>query len=357
MTARRLAALALALALLSGCGWMDGSYVSVTPHQVSLNQPEADNTRSVSTYTQLRNALVSLIDEGSTEGLFSLAEYPREQVERDVERAVHYAMDTYPVGAYAVESIDCDFGTGLGAIALSVDITYRHSREKIESIRTVRQISGAEKAIADAMDEGVQVLVLQVTGYQEADFNQIVRACAEKNPDRVMETPGVTVQIFPEHGNTRVLELTFTYQTDRDTLRSMREQVQPVFSSAALYVSGQAEDRTKFSQLYTFLMERLDYTIASTPTPAYSLLCQGTGDSRAFSLVYAAMCSRINLEALCISGTRDGEAHWWNLISIDGTWYHLDLLASRPFQPLTDAEMTGYEWDRTAYPAAAAPTE
>ena len=326
--------------------------MSVTPHQVGLNQTEDENTRSISTYTELRGALVELIDEGSTEGLFSLAEYPREDVEQDMERAVRYAMGSYPVGAYAVQAIDYDFGTGLGASALAVDITYRHSREEIESIRTVRWISGAEKAIAEAVEEGTQVLVLQVTGYQEADFSAIVRSYAERNPDRVMEVPGVAVQIFPDWGDTRVLELTFYYRTERETMRAMREQVQPVFSSAALYVSGQAEDWAKLSQLHTFLTERFDYTIAPTVTPAYSLLCQGTGDSRAFSLVYAAMCRNIGLEAQCVSGTRDGAEHWWNLVKISGAWYHLDLLASKQFQPLTDADMTGYDWDRTAYPAA-----
>ena len=352
MRARRLTALTLALLLLSGCGWMEGSYVSVTPHQVGLSQSADENARSISTYTELRSALVELIDAGSTEGLFSLAEYPREDVERDMERAVRYAMGSYPVGAYAVQAIDYNFGTGLGASALSVDITYRHSREEIESIRTVRWISGAEKAIAEAVEEGNQVLVLQVTGYQEADFSAIVRSYAEKNPDRVMEVPGVAVQIFPDWGDTRVLELTFYYRTERETMRAMREQVQPVFSSAALYVTGQAEDRVKYSQLHTFLTERFDYTIASTATPAYSLLCQGTGDSRAFSLVYAAMCRSIGLEAQCISGTRDGGEHWWNLVRIDGAWYHLDLLASKQFQPLTDADMTGYDWDRSAYPSS-----
>ena len=136
----------------------------------------------------------------------------------------------------------------------------------------------------------------------------------------------------------------------------MREQVQPVFSSAALYVSGQAGEWVKFQQLHTFLTERFDYTYQHTVTPAYSLLCEGIGSSQSFSQVYAAMCSRIGLEAMSVSGTRDGERHQWNLVKIDGSWYHLDLMASRQFQPLTDGEMTGYEWDREAYPAAAGAT-
>ena len=353
MRGRRLLALAAAAALLlSGCGWMDGSYVSVTPHRVDAGQSVEGDARPVRSYMELRSALVSLIEEGAEEGIFSLAEYPQEQAVADMDRAVAYAMGTYPIGAYAVESIDYDFGTGLGSSAISVDITYRRSLEELSRIRTVRGITGAQTAIAGAMDECAQVLVMQVAGYQNTDFVRIVREYAQLNPDRVMETPTVSAAVYPDRGDTRVVELTFHYRTDRETLRSMREAVQPVFSSAALYVSGQAQDRTKFAQLQAFLMERFDYTLGSSVTPAYDLLCRGQGDSRAFSQIYACMCSRIGLEAMSISGTRDGGEHWWNLVKIDGAWRHLDLLATAQFSALTDGEMTGYEWDREAYPAA-----
>ena len=350
---RRLGALALAAAIgLSGCSWMDGSYVSVTPHQVVLNQTEEGDARTVSNYAELRNALVSLIDNGSDKGLFSLVEYPREEALVDMEQAVSYAMGTYPIGAYTVESIDFEFGTGLGALAMSVNINYCHSREEIERIRTVRGIAGAEAAIADALYECADMLVIQITGYEEEDLAAAVQNYAQKNMDRVMEIPQVQVHLCPDRGSTRVAELTFAYKTDPQLLRSMREAVQPVFSSAALYVSGQAEERVKFDQLHTFLMERFDHTIETSVTPAYSLLCQGIGDSQAFARVYAAMCSRIGLEVMTVQGTLTGETHWWNMVRIDGKWYHVDLLAGEGFRTLTDGEMTGYEWNRFNYPTA-----
>ena len=141
MRGRAFLALVLALALLSGCCWMDGSYVSVTPHQVGLGQTGEGTVPSVRSYTELRGALIGMIDSGTEKALFSLAEYPREEVPEDLQRAVAYAQGIYPVGAYAVETIDYDFGTGLGASALSVDITYRRSRAQIEGIRTVRMPS------------------------------------------------------------------------------------------------------------------------------------------------------------------------------------------------------------------------
>ena len=349
----RIAAVLVAALLLTGCSWMDGSYVSVTPHQVGLGQTGEGTVHAVRNYAELRGALIGMIDSGAERALFSLAEYPREEVPEDLQRAVAYAREIYPVGAYAVESIDYNFGTGLGASALSVDITYRRSRAKIESIRTVRWISGAKKEVEDALDQIADSLVLQIAGYQETDFGAIILGYAQRNPDRVMEVPGVSVRIFPDRGETRVVELSFHYRTDRSELRAMCEQVEPVFSSAALYVTGTAGEQTKFSQLHAFLMERMDYTIESTITPAYSLLCQGVGDSRAFAQIYAAMCSRIGLEARVVSGKCGGELRWWNLVRIDGRWYHLDLLADQQFVLLTDGQMGEYEWDREAYPAAA----
>ena len=352
MRGRRLGALALTCALgLSGCKWMDGSYVSVTPHQVSLSQSAEGNALEVRDYAQVCSALISLIDSGSTNGLFSLAGYAEEEAMADMAQAVEYVTKTYPIGAYAVEHIDYETGTALGSMAMQVDITYRRSREEIESIRTVRRNTGAEAAIADGLNEGVEKLVLQITGYHDMDFTEMIRDYAWQNPDRVMEMPRVSVEINPKKGSTRVVELQFEYQTDRQTRRAMREEVQPVFSSAALYVSGQAGERVKLSQLYTFLTERFDYVLETSVTPSYSLLCRGVGDSRAFAQVYAAMCSRIGLKVRTVQGTCGGEAWWWNQVCIDGRWYHLDLLAPGGFQTMTDEQMTGYHWDPQEYPA------
>ena len=347
MRGRALAALALAV-FLSGCSWMDGSYVSVTPHEVAQSPAAEGSTRIVRNYTELRSALVRMVDEGTTEALLTLEGYPRENVEDDVKQAAEYVSKVYPLGSYAVEKIT----TSVGTYAISVDITYSHTAQELAAIRTVRGIDGARKAVYEAMDECSDKLVLRISGYEDVQFKEIARLYAQTNPDRVMENPSVTVRTVPDKGDERVVELLFFYRTDRETLRTMREQVQPVFSSAALYVTGQASERTKFSQIHAFLTERFDYRYQSTQTPAYSLLCEGVGDSRAFAQVYAAMCSRIGLEAKFVSGTRAGEKHHWNLVRIDGDWYHLDLLASSQFRPMTDAEMTDYDWDREAVPAA-----
>ena len=177
---------------------------------------------------------------------------------------------------------------------------------------------------------------------------------AETYPQSVMEIPQVTAGIYPETGLNRVVELTFTYQTRRETLRQMQSQVAPVFDAAALYVSGEGADAQKYAQLYAFLIERFDYEITTSITPTYSLLRHGVGDNRAFALVYAAMCRVAGLECMTVTGTRDGEPWCWNIVLDNDRYFHVDLLRSNDlggFREFTDAEMNGYVWDYSAYPA------
>lgn len=339
--------------LLSGCGWMDGSYVSVTPHVVTRDQ-EADDNIQISTYSQLRSALTDMVDGGVTHGLFSLVDYPQERIASDMTMAESYIMWSYPIGAYAVEELTYEYGSGGAQNVLSVEITFRHGKTEINRIQTVRGISGAQSAIAAALRQCGSSLVLQITNYTPTDFVQLVADYAAEYPQSVMETPQVSCEIYPSSGDVRVVELYFTYQTNRESLRAMQSNVLPIFSSAQLYVSGEAEALTKYNQLYTFLTERFDYTIETSITPAYSLLCHGVGDSRAFAQVYAAMCRQVGLSCQVVSGTREGESHFWNIIQDGESYYHVDLLRSMEegaYVQLTDAQMQGYVWDYSAYPA------
>lgn len=344
---------AVTVLFCAGCGWMDGNYVSVKSHQVGYSQENQDMT-VVGSYSELRNAVTGAIDAGAEEAVFTLSDYPEEDVRREMETVILYAGSIYPIGAYAVSEIRYEYGQNL----LSVEISYRRSKTDIDRIHTVRGVEGAKAAIAKAMADCADSLVLQITGYSETDFVQYIADFAGLNPDVVMELPQVAAQVYPQQGTVRILELQFTYQTSRDSLRYMLTQVKPVFSSARLYVTPDADDGVKLGQLYSFLMERFDYTIQTSITPSYSLLCYGVGDSRAFAQVYAAMCRQTGLEAMTVSGTFSGESRFWNIVRDGDTYYHVDLLECARqgyYRELTDAQMADYVWDYSAYPVCGEP--
>lgn len=341
--------------LLTGCGLFDGSYLSITPHEEQTHYIQTEVV-SANNYRQLQTAVEDMVASGSETGVIHVADFDQEVVENNMANISRYIRQTYPIGAYAVEDIRYEIGTNSGRPAIALVITYRHSRVEIQKIRKVQTMDGAQSVIGDALEACHSGVVLQIANYLEVDFAQIVETYVEENPDAVMEMPQVAVGIYG-NGKSRVVELSFTYQTSRDALRSMQEQVKPVFDSAALYVSGEGSESQKLSQLYGFLMERFEYTMETSITPAYSLLVHGVGDSRAFALVYAAMCRQAGLECQIVTGTRMGEPWTWNIVLDNGNYYHLDLIRSSysgGFREYTDGDMTGYVWDYSAYPACTA---
>ena len=350
---QRVCLLVLAMSfLLEGCSWVNRSYVSVQPHK-EQRQTQQNDVIVAADYLELLDALEDMIASGTEVAAIRVPEYPEDAIEHGMNRAVRHSKENDPIGAYAVEEIVYELGSSSGVPAVSVSISYHHNRSEIQRIRKAADTQAAERIVAEALKDYEPSIVILVDEYEIRDFTQFVQDYGSENPQTVMEIPQVSQSSYGT-GRDRVLELIFTYQTSRDSLRRMQTQVQPVFDAASLYVSGEGEDYQKFSQLYGFLMERFDYKYETSITPAYSLLRHGVGDSRAFATVYAAMCRSAGLECMTVTGTRSGEPWTWNIVLDNGCYYHVDLLRSNvrdQFREYTDSEMSNYVWDYSGYPA------
>ena len=355
----KLSVLLLAMCLLlAGCtNWMDGSYSSVHPH-TERDQHAMNQTASVGNYEELREALVDMVEDNVDTMLLNVAQMDLELLPDDMEQAVDHVLTVNPIGAYAVENITYEHGTSGGQNALSVTVTYNHNRSEIRSMKHARDMNEVRSIVADTMEQCESRVVLLTKEYETTDISQFVSSYADENPNVIMETPQVTVNMYPEEGPERILEIVFSYQSNRDSLRSMQSRVRPLFTSAELYVTGNQSDYEKYDQLYSFLMERHEYQLKTSITPSYSLLIHGVGDSKAFAAVYAAMCRQAGVECQVVSGTLDGEPMFWNMIRDGELYRHVDLLrcsADGYFHPCTDDEMAGYVWDYSAYPQCKPP--
>ena len=131
-----------------------------------------------------------------------------------------------------MEDITYESGV-LGDInALIVDITYIHSRQEMLRIMRASNTNGAKKLIASAIRSCSAGTVIHVAQYEYFDVTQYVQDYMDTYPDACMEMPQVSVVYYPNSGLERIMEITFTYQTSREILRTMQEKVAPIFSAA-----------------------------------------------------------------------------------------------------------------------------
>lgn len=356
----KLIALALALSLLCGCAspLVPNEYSIVSEHSDTTIEEQSD-ALSAETYDELTRNILTFVESGTQHGVIHVYNYDGD-VTKDISSAVYEVWKNDPIGAYAVEFITTDCNLLLSYYEIRVEITYRADSADLSSIQYVRGTAGARDAIESTLSAAGTRLTLRISAFDEdADWDDLVESYCVARPETIMETPKVSVSVYPDSGSTRILDLRFQYEHTAVELASMQTAVGTVLNSAVNYVRYRKEVGAKAELLYTYLMERFDYTEAKTGTPAYSLLCEGVADSQIFSQVFQILCDRIGLPCQIVSGYLDGESYYWNIVEIDGNYCHVDLMRGvregiRELTFYADQDLSGYSWDRTAYPVCEA---
>ena len=205
---KRLTALFLAVCLLlSGCSsWMDGSYVSITPHMEQQSE-HSQNLNWISDIDELYEAIRTMVNYGRASDLFYIRDYGPKTVDTDMRQVGYWIKSEDPIGAYAVEEITYELGVNGGQSTLAVNIDYRHARAEIVRIQKVVGPEITQKAIHSALNQLSTELVLYVENYQKTDFAQIVEDYAQNEPDVVMEVPQVSATVYPNQGDDRLVEI------------------------------------------------------------------------------------------------------------------------------------------------------
>ena len=112
---RRIAALMFVISvLMSGCAfWMSGEYLSVQPHE-KQNAQQGNQIIEVTSYTQLRNTLKTLVESGADDAVVSISNHNETTADFYVGTAINYITDNTAIGAYAVDRITYEIGTNKG---------------------------------------------------------------------------------------------------------------------------------------------------------------------------------------------------------------------------------------------------
>ncbi len=345
----------LFLAALSGCAaWSEGSYVYVAPHNEQYaSESEAEpQVQQAETYLDLRTILLGFVGSGKEEGFIGIGSYG-DRLEQDLEQAVDYVVYSDPIGAYAVKNIAYERTQYNEEQVIQVRLDFRHTLEEIQQIRSVRGVAQAQEQVRDALNRFSNNLVLQVSSFENTNFLNYVSQYCTEHPEMIMEKPRVWVNVYPQTGKVRVMEFQFHYETTPERMASMREQVQTILNSAKGYASSDSSESVRFQRLYAFLKERFAYQQERYVTPFYDLLCQGRGDSEAFARVFETLCKDSGLECQVVSGTRQEERWFWNLVRVEDVYYYVDLCGDLELDFLNyraDADMQEYTWQRENYP-------
>lgn len=358
---KRLLFLVLTLCLtLSACSSVVPSeYVRVSEHDASGTVEENADVLSASDFDSLKDAIRSFVKGGIEHGVIRVQSYDGGDVEEDLTTAAYQISREDPYGAYMVDYMTHSCTLIVSYYEISVDITFRPDIVMPEKLDYVASLSGAKALIHRAMDRYDERLVVYTSYALPLDFAAEAQSYFEENPGRLMAMPEIRCTAYPENSVPQIVEMTFRYPYDEKTLREMEQAVQDSLNAASVYVRYRDSAREKAELLFTYLMERFSYVERETQTPVYSHLCDGLTTSWSAAQSWQLLCDAAGLECITVSGLYQGAEHWWNILCLDGEYFHVDtfrdLLEGDALHLKSDPDMTDYYWDTAQYPACVRP--
>ena len=356
------------LFLLSGCAAIiEGDARIVRPHTLVPNERPAVARREASNFDELKAVILDLVMQHETSGriIYSWDE----DVQADIDRAVYDIMSNHPIGAYATSAITGVATRIVSYFEIDVSIEYQRTRRQVDAIISVSTPLQLRTELLDAMssyrDEAVFRTALRtVTAESVAEM---VRELYYQNPRDIVMLPSVAVTLFPEHGNDRVIEVRFGNTFDAEILRDFGESLADNVRLNA--VAADTDALTLLSLAESLIAtcaydEDMARTISehgaqNFAATAYGALVNRSAVGEGFAMAFKALSDELELYNRVVLGHLDGMFHAWNIVLIDGQYYHIDVAMGAvngietTFMK-TDADFIamGYTWDMEAVPRA-----
>lgn len=346
---RALLALALCCALsLTGCSaLLERPYAVVESH---TEQPAAGDGSSVQagTYSELVNAVLFFVSQGTEVGELQLVDYTGD-VKEDLNRACLEVATEDPLGAYAVDFIKNQYTRVLTTYEATITISYRRTREQINSLVNVTGTSAIRNEVAEALADYRSEVVLRV-GYFTADADaiaQLVRQAYYDAPASAMGMPEFTVSLYPESGSQRIVEILFTYPEEASALRQKRDALQAEVEALMLPLRPQQQSASaRRATLFAVAQERIQSAPGGGPSAWDALLGDGA-DSEGTALAFQLLSGELLVGSTLVEGTLNGEPHFWNQLTEDDGAHYVDLTRSGGGLTYSAADLAelGYVWE------------
>ncbi|WP_215189660.1 transglutaminase domain-containing protein [Exiguobacterium sp. s6] len=125
-----------------------------------------------------------------------------------------------------------------------------------------------------------------------------------------------------DYGGYVDVELDITYDMTTEQANQIQARVDQVF--AEMPVGLNHFEKVKYVNDYVVLNTAYNLDSYASPYTPYSILFNGEGVCEGYALTTLLLLEATGVETKYTSGEVETGLHAWNLVKIDGEWYHLD---------------------------------
>lgn len=185
---------------------------------------------------------------------------------------------------------------------------------------TAKQKKAYEK-IFNTVSEYKQTIYFQDMGLTDKDIQYTYWAFDYDNPQFFWLGNGYRYMTMANE----VYSLTVDYSRTK----SQAEKIQPLFDAAAQKVIDKALAQDNlFDRVLVIHNAITEMTTYNAKAPSYKSeadgpLVYGEALCEGYAKAFMYLCQSVGIQCFCVAGYA-GEDHMWNMLQLDGEWYHMD---------------------------------
>lgn len=254
-----------------------------------------------------------------------------------------------------------------------IDLHFRYSstKEDMEKLKETQEYIDFKKIIANGLNSFENKMLIKINKYDESKYNvdNVISVILSEIPDIDYGIIGWSYSIYGE-GQNKILELYINYSYSKDKMIEMKEAVDKKAKEIiAKVIKPGMNDFEKELALHDYVINNAKYNtdyeenkiLPEHQHTAYGVLIEGKGVCSSYAMAMHKLLDMVGIENYYITGTGNGQPHAWNIVKIQGNYYHLDATwndtiygegnISHKYFNLTDSQFSeDHTWEKKDYP-------
>ncbi len=352
-------AVLLMIPLLSGCGGaFEKEYVSVSEY-VPPVQAENDGAERVTVrnMAELKRALIDMVYDGAAGGSIAFDANYDGSAPEDMESACWQVRTQDSLCAYCVRDLSYELEKIVNHYESTVSIDYTSYAAELSSIVQLPYAVGLEELLSGAMEESRPRLTILVraSSYSAEKVKSLALEIYRSHPTICVREPQITVHMYSGSGRQRLYDINFAYGMAEDELIRCKSQLKNLDVMSNLD-AAELDGAHRALAACRFLTDNCVWNEAAKGS-CYDALINGETNSEGLALAYVEMCHQLDLDCRIVYGQLGGRDHSWNLIRLDGDFYHVDVSRcyddgfALGFLQNDESMWNDYRWNISNYPS------
>ncbi len=136
-----------------------------------------------------------------------------------------------------------------------------------------------------------------------------------------------TVKIVESPDDPATLKLQIQYETTLSQEQAVDIRLAEILKNLNL---SKATDYEKVKAIHDYIINLATYDMTYQASTVYDILVNKTAVCEGYTLAAYRLFTDAGLDTRIITGTGNGERHAWNIVKVNGKWYHIDLTWDDP---------------------------